>query len=584
MRQLYYQNSRWTLLTICSLALLCLVTANLYAQTKPQLPARTSHVNDFAGAISTETRQQLENILANVKLKTGIEFDIAVVESTGGEEISDYSARLAQNWGIGSHNSPKKSLLLVLAIGEKASFTRFSRSVQRQLPEGVLGEMGQRMRGQVEAGQFSEGLDTGIRIFANAIATKLGLNVDDFLKTSATESSASVAPGGAAESPIPETATPARVSEAPVDISPAVVSPASSPSPDAAAGTRARRRTVARNENTTARTGVPVDDAAESEEVELTLTLPLEARVTKLKSFLDTHPDSKSRARATELLVSAYAAVGDERLKKGDTKAGIEGLMLAIAVAPDNSSERLFSGVISQIPSNLFLRGERAAAATAARSIEAKFGSDPKNLLALSGFYLATEQGSEAVRLAEQVIKLSPNMAEGYQALGLGLHISLRLDEALAASKRALELDPNSKGARRSLADLSRALGKSQEALELYHQQLAAEPADKTAHAGVVLSLLDLGRKDEAKVELDKALAADSRNLALLAGVAYWYAAHNDMSSALNYGAKAIEIEPRYIWSYVAVSRALTAQQKPLEAERALRFARDLRAVSHTRL
>ena len=35
-----------------------------------------------------------------------------------------------------------------------------------------------------------------------------------------------------------------------------------------------------------------------------------------------------------------------------------------------------------------------------------------------------------------------------------------------------------------------------------------------------------------------------------------------------------MQIEPRYTWSQVALARALAAQRKPLEAERALRFAR----------
>ena len=131
-------------------------------------------------------------------------------------------------------------------------------------------------------------------------------------------------------------------------------------------------------------------DEDESEEVELTLTLPLAARVAELKAFLAERPESKSRERAVELLVSAHAALGDERLKKGDSAGGIEELMLAISEAPVNSSERLFSGVISQIPSNLYLRGERAAATNAAKDIEAKFGADPKRLVAISGFYLGT--------------------------------------------------------------------------------------------------------------------------------------------------------------------------------------------------
>ncbi|HWN10597.1 MAG TPA: TPM domain-containing protein [Pyrinomonadaceae bacterium] len=572
MKQIFYQPFRLLLLMSCCAALWCLVTVTQFAQTNTQMPARTSHVNDFSGVVDAETRQQLEIILANVKLKTGIEFDIAVVDSTGGEEIATYSARLAQDWGIGSHNSPKKSLLLVLAVGEKTSFTRFSRSVQRQLPEGVLGEMGQRMRGPVEAGRFSEGLDAGVKHFVSAIANKLGLNADDFLKTSNADATASAAPAVVSESPTPEKTTPTAAAEVPVDIAPALVTPAASETP---AANRTRRRTTTRTENSSAKTNSGVDDEAEAEEVELTLTLTLEKRVAELKSFLDKHPESKSRGRATELLVSAHAGLGDERLKKGDSAGGVEQLMLAIANAPVTPSERLFSGVISQIPLNLYLRGQRAAATNAATNIETKFGSEPKYLLAVAGFYLGTEQGSEAVRVAEQVIKIAPNNAAAHQALGLGLQISLRLEEALAAYKRALELDANSKGARRSLADLNRALGKSQEALDLYQQQLVVEPGDKGARAGLVLALFDLGRKDEAKVELDKAMANDPRNLALVAGVGYWYAAHNDMSSALTFGTKAIEIEPRYIWSYVAVSRALAAEQKPLEAERALRFAQN---------
>jgi len=296
-------------------------------------------------------------------------------------------------------------------------------------------------------------------------------------------------------------------------------------------------------------------DEDESEEVELTLTLPLEARVDELKAFLEQRPDSKSKPRAIELLISAHAALGDQKLKKGDRVGGIQELMLAIADAPINSSEKLFSGVISQIPLNLYLRGEGAAAMKAAQDIEAKFGGDPKRLLAVSAFYVGTEQGGEATRIATKAVSLAPDLAETHQGLGLALHISLRLDEAAGEYRRALELDPNSKAARRGLADLSRALGKSEEALALYRQQLIAEPNDKAARAGLVLSLLDLGRTAEAKSELEAALKADARSLSLLAGAAYWFVAHNDSEMALALGNKAIEIEPRYTWSHVAVAR-----------------------------
>ena len=539
------------LLFCCSAALFLALGITQFAQTQ-KFPERTGHVNDFAGVVNEQTRQQLENVLANLKLKTGIEFDLVTVQSTEGQDISDFSLQLARTWNVGARTSVKKSLLLVLAVNEKTSFTRFSRSVQPDLPEGVLGEMGQRMRALVDAGQFSEGLNAGVQHFVSSLGQKLAFRTDDFDKTPPTVNPAASEPSKSnlQSDPINTSAS--------IDVLPTTVK--SGAARNASAAARNRKAAAA-----------PVDD---EEEVSLIQTKPLEEQIALLTAFLGSHPESASRTRATEIFVSVRARLGDERLKNGDRAGGIEQLMQAIADAPVNASEKLFAGVVSQIPLNLYLRGEPAAATQAAQTIETKFGKDAKNLVTLSGFYIATEQGSEAMRLTTQAVQLAPDLAEAHQGLGRALHVSLRLDEAAAEYKKALQLDPNSKTARRSLADLDRALGKPEDALAIYRQQLNTEPADKAARAGLILSLLDLGRTDEAKTELDKTLETDPRNLALLAGAAYWFAAHNDSEKALVLAQRAVEIEPRYTWSQIALARALVAQRKPLDAERALRFAR----------
>jgi tetratricopeptide (TPR) repeat protein/uncharacterized membrane protein YgcG len=553
MRLSDWRKLHWVVLSCCSAALFLSLGVQQFAQTKQEIPAPTAHVNDFAGVLDQGTRQQLENILANMKLKTGIEFDIATVESTGGQDIFDFSRQLAMDWKVGARISAKKSLLLVVAVNEKTSFTQFSRSVQSDLPEGVLGEIGQRMRPLVDAGQFNEAINAGVRHFVNSLAQKLAFSAEELGSAPSAASTASSPPTDQVLAQVTPSITPASIE----------------PTREGTLATRNRRAQAK-----TSKPSTSVNDEDESEEVELTLTKPLEERVATLQTFLEKHPDSKSKARATELLVSAHAALGDQRLKKGDRAGGIEQLMLAIADAPVDASEKLFSGVISQIPFNLYLRGEPTAAMQSAEKVEAKFGNDPKRLVALSAFYISTEQGPEAARLATRAVQLAPDLAEAHQGLGRALHVSLRLQEAAAEYKRALELDPNAKAARRSLADLDRAFGKSEEALAIYRQQLETEPTDKAARTGLILSLLDLGRTDEAKGELEKALQADPRNLNLLAGAAYWFAAHNDGDLAFSLGTKAVQIEPRYTWAQVALARALVAQKKPLEAERALRFAK----------
>jgi uncharacterized protein len=414
-----------------------IVIVNPLAQTK-RLPAPNVYVNDFAGVLDAKTKDRIESLLENLKQKSQIEFYVATVENTGGQDIFDFSRQLARDWNIGNRTTAAKSLLLVISAGEKTSFTQFSKSVQNDLPEGVLGEMSQRMRNPLGEGKYSGAIDDGVLYFVNALAQKVGFSLPDIDKPLAV----------ASNSASPQTA----VADSPLLIVPANVSASEKTRPRVVNETKPANRATAKAPKTpiapTKKPNFVVDDEAEVEEVELTLTLPLLQRVTKLKDFLETHPKSKATPRATELLISAHAALGDQHLKNGDSAGGIEQLMLAIDQADTSISEKLFSGVISQIPLNLYLRGERTAAFKAAQNIETKFDADPKRLLVVAGFYLGIERGDEAARIAEQAVKLAPEMAEAHHALALGLHLSLHLDEAVAEYKRVLDLDPKSSRAR----------------------------------------------------------------------------------------------------------------------------------------
>lgn len=315
-------------------------------------------------------------------------------------------------------------------------------------------------------------------------------------------------------------------------------------------------------------------DAAQAPELNDLLALEPSERIERLKAFLKTHQrDSAEKTRATEMLVSAHAALGDDRLKAGDTRSGIAEFRRAIAAAPASMADKIFFEVVAQLPANLFLRGQSQAALGAARSIEAKTKDDPKRLLALVSFYLSVEQEGEATRIAERAVRLAPEMAAAHQALGAAHRIGFRLDEAAQEFARALELEPQSASARRSLADLRRATGKAEDALALYRAQLTADGKDKAARAGIVLSLFNSGKRAEAEREMEAALAEEAPNLPLLVGAAYWYAAQGEGVRAAELAQRAVTVEPRYTWAQIAFARALLAQKRPLEAERALRFA-----------
>jgi uncharacterized membrane protein YgcG/Flp pilus assembly protein TadD len=642
-----YRASRYLLTAFLVGGVFLLLHANPLAQSN-QLPAPKTHINDMAGLIDAQTRTRLEGVLERLKEKSKFELYVAVVDSTNGKQVSDYSQRLAREWNIGSKSSRGKSLLLVVSAESKTSFTQYTRAAQSDLPDGVLGEMSYRMGGPLSEGRFAEAVEVGVYAFVNAVAEKMGFNAADLEKpVIAAEGSTQVTADGAQAVLIDASETPRSrprlVNEAgkpgdPVATPPAETprtepaptetptpepkptetptpepSPVETPTPEPTASETPKAETTPaetprtpvvieelpkpRNtesskagapkstRKTTSKTIPPPPkrsaaeqaevDADESEEVELTLTLPLAKRAVALKEFLDTHPYSKSRERATEMLIGTYASLADQAFKAADNAGGLQQLLQAIEEAAAlNVSDQLFTDLIAPIPMNLYARGEHAAALTAAQNIEAKFGSDPKRLLNIAGFYLNTERGADVIRVGEAAVKLAPDMAEAHRLLALGYHISLRLEDAAAEYKRTVDLDPTSKVSRGSLADLYRASGKAEEALALYNEQLTAEPADRAARAGKVISLFELGRQDEANRELEAALTEEPRNLPLLTGTAYWLAAHGNYEKASDLALKATTIESRYTWAQIALARSLVGTKRPLEAERAMRHAR----------
>lgn len=315
-------------------------------------------------------------------------------------------------------------------------------------------------------------------------------------------------------------------------------------------------------------------DEAELAELKAAAQYVPAERIEKLRAFINAHPNSPLKVRAQELIVSARTEWGDERLTARDTAAGLEQFRLAVQEAPEAMTNKLYAEVLVRIPSYLFLKGQRGGALEIARLIEERVKTDAKRLLLLTNFYTSIEDGQEAARISEMAVRLAPDMAAAHQALALSRHISLQIESAATEYQRALELDPKLTIVKRSLANLRRAQGRYDEALKLYRELLTEDPADKFARTGIVLALLDAGNRENAERELEASLKDDPRNLQLLTGAAYWYAAHNDNTRALDYAQKAVDVEPRYVWAQVALARALIADKKPLAAEQALRVAR----------
>jgi uncharacterized protein len=98
--------------TAPSLAIIALLCAG-FAAIAAALPALTGRIVDQANIIAPATRSALEQRLADLEAKSGIQLVVATVTSLEGEEIEPYANELFRAWKLGEKTKNNGVLLLV---------------------------------------------------------------------------------------------------------------------------------------------------------------------------------------------------------------------------------------------------------------------------------------------------------------------------------------------------------------------------------------------------------------------------------------------------------------------------------------
>src|SRR5712691_2690905 len=145
-------------------------------------PSPFRYVVDYAGVLDSATNQRMEKILRALKDSGGIEFAVVTVKTTGDQDIYDYSLAVARGWGIGSSEGDKNGLLLLVAIDDHKYFIQVSRHLEGDLPDGLVGEVGRRMRDPFRRGDYSGGLMIAVQTIVSTLEEKRGFSVGDIDK------------------------------------------------------------------------------------------------------------------------------------------------------------------------------------------------------------------------------------------------------------------------------------------------------------------------------------------------------------------------------------------------------------------
>lgn len=114
------------------LSLFILVSFQLRAADSLQLPALTSPVMDLGDFLTEAEEQDLSKLAYEINANNGPQITILTVPDLQGQEIEDYSIRVAEKWQLGTKEKDN-GLLIVLSKAE--------RRVRIEVGNGIEGEI-----------------------------------------------------------------------------------------------------------------------------------------------------------------------------------------------------------------------------------------------------------------------------------------------------------------------------------------------------------------------------------------------------------------------------------------------------------
>src|SRR5438045_826982 len=123
---------------------------------------------------------------AKLKERANVEFVVVTVDTTGDQDIFEYSLAVARGWGIGSKGGEKAGFLLLVGIKDRKYFTQVSDHLEGDLNDGLVGQIQrERLVPQFKRGNYSQGIYDTIQAYIATLAQKRGFSIEGIDNTKA---------------------------------------------------------------------------------------------------------------------------------------------------------------------------------------------------------------------------------------------------------------------------------------------------------------------------------------------------------------------------------------------------------------
>lgn len=179
-RTFWYRGLRFALIFLCAAQMLLPAAAAKGERVRDLKP--TGYVNDFAGVLSADTRNQLETLCTEVDQQAHAQIAVITIHTTGDDTIDDFAVRLEEKWKVGAKGSDRGLLLLVATDDHHYRF-EVGYGLEGILPDGEVGTIGREMVPYLRQGNYDAAVTLGVQDVSHIIAKDAGVTLQAPLQT-----------------------------------------------------------------------------------------------------------------------------------------------------------------------------------------------------------------------------------------------------------------------------------------------------------------------------------------------------------------------------------------------------------------
>jgi uncharacterized protein len=153
------------------------------------LPAPTGYVSDFAGVLTPETKQSLEELCTEVDQKAHAQIAVVTVQKLEADpmkgmsadqmpapSIEEFTTALEDKWKVGPKGTDR-GLLLIVSLDPRKYRIEVGYGLEGILPDGKVGDIGREMQPYLHTNDYNQAIALGVREIAQVIATDAGVTL-----------------------------------------------------------------------------------------------------------------------------------------------------------------------------------------------------------------------------------------------------------------------------------------------------------------------------------------------------------------------------------------------------------------------